>query len=269
MTDTDKVFAGSIPGFYDRYMGPMLFVPYAADLAARLGDMKEGRLLETAAGTGIVTRALDKALPRSIEITATDLNQPMLDHAATQLSSSRVAWRQANAQELPFEAASFDTVVCQFGVMFFPDKVKAYAEARRVLKPGGKFLFNAWDRIGENEFADTVTQAMKVLFPDDPPSFLARTPYGYHDPEQIQRELKQAGFREVTWETVTRRSRAASPRDPAIGMCQGSPLRSEIEARNADRLQEATVAATDAIAARFGFGAVDGKIQAHIIEARG
>jgi SAM-dependent methyltransferase len=153
--------------------------------------------------------------------------------------------------------------------MFFPDKIKAYGEARRVLKPGGLFIFSVWDRIEENEFADIVTNAMKALFPADPPVFLARTPHGFHDPEKIQRGLKQAGFSEITWETVTRRSRAESPRDPAMGYCQGTPLRGEIEARGADRLQEATGAATAAIAERFGFGAVDGKIQAHVFEARG
>lgn len=269
MADIDKVFSGSIPGLYDRYLGPMLFEPYAADIASRLAALNKGRLLETAAGTGIVTRALDKALAREVQITATDLNQPMLDHAAKQLQSSRVKWQQANALELPFEAAAFDAVVCQFGAMFFPDKVKAFAEARRVLKPGGKFVFNVWDRIEENEFADLVTNALKTLFPEDPPIFLARTPHGHHDPEKIQHDLKRAGFTEVTWETVARRSRAASPRDPAMGYCQGTPLRSEIEARNPDRLQEATGAATAAIAARFGFGAVDGKIQAQVFEARG
>ena len=269
MADTDKVFSGSIPALYDRYLGPLIFEPYAADMASRLSSLTKGNLLETAAGTGIVTRALDKALPREVQITATDLNQPMIDHAAKQLSSPRVTWHQANALELPFEAASFDAVVCQFGAMFFPYKVKAYAEARRVLKPGGRFVFNVWDRIEENEFADIVTNTVKALFPADPPIFLARTPHGHHDLEKIRQDLRQAGFAEVTSETVTRRSKAANPRDPAMGYCQGSPLRSEIEARDADRLPEATDAATAALAARFGFGAVDGKIQAHIFEARG
>jgi len=267
MSETDKIFTGSIPALYDRYLGPLLFEPYAADIAGRLSNLTEGRLLETAAGTGIVTRALARALSDQVQIVATDLNQPMIDHAATQLSSSRVRWQQADALSLPFEDACFDGVVCQFGIMFFPDKIKAYREVLRVLKPGGRFVFNVWDRIEENEFAHLVTGAVKALFPQDPPMFLARTPYGHPNPEQIRDELQKAGFTGVKSETIVRRSRAGSPRDPAIGYCQGTPLRGEIEARGASCLREATDAATESIAAQFGVGAVDGKIQAHVIAA--
>jgi ubiquinone/menaquinone biosynthesis C-methylase UbiE len=268
MSTTDKAFTGSIPALYDRYLGPLLFEPYATDIAARLSKLTEGRLLEIAAGTGVVTRALARALSDNIQIVATDLNEPMIDYAATQLSSSRVKWQQADAMSLPFEDTSFDAVVCQFGVMFFPDTIKAYREALRVLKPGGRFVLNVWDRIEENEFAHLVTCAVKELFPHDPPMFLTRTPYGHHDPEKIRNELQKAGFTEVTSETIGRRSQAGSARDPAIGYCQGTPLRSEIEARDASRLQEATDAATESIAAPFGVGPVDGKIQAHVIAAR-
>jgi SAM-dependent methyltransferase len=186
----------------------------------------------------------------------------------TQFSSSRVRWQQADAMSLPFEDASFDAVVCQFGVMFFPDTIKSYRETLRVLKPGGRFVFNVWDRIEENEFAHVVTRALKDLFPRDPPVFLTRTPHGHHDAEKIRNELQKAGFTEVTSEIIGRRSRAGSARDPAIGYCQGTPLRSEIEARDICRLQEATDAATESIAALFGLGPVDGKIQAHVIAAR-
>ena len=269
MSEADKVFAGSIPALYDRYLGPLLFEPYAADLAGRLATLTEGRLLETAAGTGIVTRALATALPGEVRIVGTDLNQPMVDHAATRFSSARVTWWQADALDLPFGNAAFDAVVCQFGVMFFPDKIKAYGEARRVLKPGGRFVFNVWDRIEQNEFAQLVAGAVRDLFPRDPPMFLARTPYGHHDPRKIHDDLRQAGFAEVKCVTVANRSRAPSARDPAIGFCQGTPLRNEIEARDAARLQEATEAAAAAIAAKFGPGPVDGKIQAHVIVASG
>ena len=145
--DADRVFQGSIPALYDQHLGPLLFVPYADDLASRLADMQHGRILETAAGTGMVTRALVSSLPGSVSIVATDLNQPMLDHASSQLPSTRVTWRQADAQHLPFLDGEFDAVVCQFGVMFFPDKPRAFSETYRVLKPGGRFLFNVWDRI--------------------------------------------------------------------------------------------------------------------------
>jgi SAM-dependent methyltransferase len=168
--------------------------------------------------------------------------------------------------QLPFPDGTFDAVVCQFGVMFFPDKSKAFSEARRVLRPGGVFIFNVWDRIEENEFADTVTMALESLFPEDPPRFLARTPHGYHDRRTIERDLANGGFIASPRITlVTARSRAHSPRVPAIAYCQGTPLRNEIEARDASLLGAATDIAAEAIARRFGRGDVDGKIQAHIV----
>lgn len=266
MAEIDKAFAGAIPALYDRYLGPLIFEPYARDLAARLAGTEE-RILETAAGTGIVTRALVQTLPPGIDIVATDLNQPMLDHAAQKLDAPQVTWRQANAMSLPFEAAGFDTVVCQFGAMFFPDKPAGYAEARRVLKPGGRFLFSVWDRIEENEITAVVDAAVAAAFPDDPPRFVARTPHGYYDKERIRDELREAGFADIRVETVTLRSRAASPADPAIGFCKGTPLRLEIEARDAGRLDEVTDLAAEAVARHFGDGPIDGKIQAHVITA--
>jgi SAM-dependent methyltransferase len=191
----------------------------------------------------------------------------MLDHAKARQPDARIEWRQADALALPFEDESFDAVACQFGAMFFPDKVQGYREARRVLKPGGHYIFNVWDRISENEFADVVMQALAAVFPDDPPRFMARVPHGYHDVEQIRRELNAAGFTDITIEAVDHRSRAASPRDPAIGYCQGTPWRNEIEARDATRLEEATERAAEAVARRFGNGAVDGRIRAFVIVA--
>jgi len=265
---SDKVFAGSIPEFYERFLVPLIFEPYALDLARRLAKSKPGAVLETAAGTGVLTRALASALPAPARMTVTDLNQPMLDHAKTrQPADSRIAWRQADALALPFEDRSFDAVACQFGVMFFPDKVQGYREARRVLKPGGHFFFNVWDRIEENDFADVVTQALAAVFPQDPPRFMARTPHGYHDEKQIREELKAAGFTNVSIDAVDARSKAPSPRDPAVAYCQGTPLRNEIEARGAPGLEEATNKAADAMARRFGTGAVDGRIRAFVIGA--
>jgi ubiquinone/menaquinone biosynthesis C-methylase UbiE len=265
--DTDKLFVGSIPALYDRHLGPFIFEPYARDLAARIAPIAPRHLLETAAGTGIVTRTLAPALPDSASITATDLNQAMIDHAAAQTAARNVTWRQADALALPFADGSFDAVICQFGVMFFPDKRAGYREALRVLKPGGVFLFNVWDRIEDNEISRVLTEAVAALFPEDPPQFLARTPHGHHDIAVIREQLRQAGFGRIEIETVEKRGRAPSPRDPAIGFCQGSPLRGEIEARDASRLAEATEAAARAIAARFGPGPIEGKIQAHVIAA--
>jgi ubiquinone/menaquinone biosynthesis C-methylase UbiE len=268
MSETDKVFAGSIPENYDRYMVPLIFERFAADLAQRAASLSPSAVLETAAGSGVVTRALTPRLSSSASYIVTDLNQPMLDYAATQQAPDRrIKWRKADAQALPFENATFDLVCCQFGVMFFPDRSSGYREAKRVLKPGGYFLFNVWDRIEENVFADDVTNALAKVFPNDPPRFLARTPHGYHDTALIRSELEKAGFSRVAIETRAELSRASSPRRPAIAYCQGTPLRNEIEARDAEKLEAATDYAASAIANRHGSGEVAAKIQAHIIVA--
>jgi SAM-dependent methyltransferase len=193
----------------------------------------------------------------------------MIDLAAAIGASRPVLWHPADAMQLPFPDQSFDAVVCQFGVMFFPDKAKAFAEALRVLRPGGVLNFNVWDRIEHNEFADVVTQALATVFPDDPPRFMARVPHGHHDTDLIAADLARGGFeRTPAFTTLPARSRASEPAIPAIAYCQGTPLRNEIEARDASRLIEATQVATAAIAKRFGAGAVDGKIQAHIVSVQ-
>jgi ubiquinone/menaquinone biosynthesis C-methylase UbiE len=267
MATTDKLFAGSIPEIYDQLLVPLIFESCARDLAGRVASARPGTVLEIAAGTGALTRALAAQLPEA-RIVASDLNQPMLDKAAQRQPAGWIEWKQADALALPFDDGSFDAVACQFGAMFFPDKVKGYKEARRVLRPGGRFTFNVWDRISENEFADVVTEALAAVFPQDPPRFMARTPHGYHDAALIRRELEAAGFADVTMETVDGVSRAASPRIPAIAICQGTPLRNEIEARDATRLEEATNRAADAVAQRFGTGAVEARIRAIAISAR-
>ena len=174
---TDKVFAGSIPEIYDRFMVPLIFEPYALDLAQRIAALAPADVLETAAGTGVLTRALAARLQPSVRIVASDLNQPMLDQAAKRLAGRAVEWKQADALALPFADRSFDVVACQFGAMFFPDRVQGYREARRVLKPGGRFMFNVWDDIRHNSFARAVVDALAVRYPQNPPRFLARTPH--------------------------------------------------------------------------------------------
>jgi ubiquinone/menaquinone biosynthesis C-methylase UbiE len=267
MDSTDKAFTGSIAQIYERLLVPLIFVPYARDLAARIARARPRKLLETAAGTGVVTRELAAQLPADIGITATDLNEPMLAQAKAALPDPRVEWRQADALALPFDDASFDIVACQFGVMFFPDRVKGHAEARRVLTPGGRLFFNVWDRIEENEFPDIVSQALAETFPNDPPRFMARTPHGYHDPDLIRSDLERAGFSEIAIEAVDHVSRAPSPREPAVAFCQGTPMRNEIEARGAPGLEAATDRAEQALARRFGSGAIEGRIRALVVSA--
>ena len=265
MATTDTVFAGSIPESYTRYMGPMFFEPYAADLAIRLRSMVSGELLETACGTGILTRALAARLPAAVAITATDLNEPMLDFARLQPGGGRVAWRQADAQALPFSDQTFDAVVCQFGVMFFPDKHRAYREVFRVLKPGGRFLFSVWDRIETNDLSHIVHTTIGGMFPDDPPMFLERTPTGYHDISRIRADLAGAGFAESTVDTRKMPCRTPSARHPALGLVQGSPLGAEVIARDPSGLDKAIEAATQAITERFGPGPIEASMQAHIL----
>ena len=259
-------FTGSIPEIYDRYLVPLVFEPYAIDLARRLAALPLTNVLELAAGTGVVTRRLAAVLPDDVFIIATDLSQAMLDRAAAVGTSRPVEWRQADALQLPFDKGSFDAVVCQFGTMFFPDKARAYAEIRRVLRSDGLFLFNSWDRIEENDFTLVVHETLTAEFPDDPPSFIARVPHGYHDTATIRRDLVSGGFSErPEILTIAARSRAASARIPAIAYCQGTPIRNEIEARDPARLDAVTDAAAAALAERFGHAAVDGKIQAHVV----
>jgi ubiquinone/menaquinone biosynthesis C-methylase UbiE len=267
-TGSDRAFSGSIPEIYDRLLVPLIFESYARDLSQRVAELKPRDVLEIAAGTGVATRAIASRLPDATRLTATDLNQPMLDYARRkQPRGKHVEWRQADALALPFEDNSFDVAVCQFGAMFFPDKVRAYREARRVLRPGGYFIFSVWDRIAENEFADTITEGLACRFPSEPPRFLARVPHGHHDITEIRANLSWAGFEDISAETVGKKSSAASSREPAIAYCQGTPLRAEIEGRDPPGLEAATNHAASALAQKFGPGPIEGRIQAIVATA--
>lgn len=265
MSDLDKSFSGSIPKVYEQYLVPLIFEPYAIDLKNRLSTIDAAEILEIAAGTGVATRAL-ASIPKDISITATDLNQAMLDEAATISTARPIKWQQADAMALPFSDNQYDAVVCQFGAMFFPDKSVAFSEVHRVLKPNGVFIFSVWDDISQNEFAETVTQALEKVFPNDPPRFMARTPHGYHDTATIARDLAGGGFVKLPKiDIVTFLSRVASAHEAAIAYCQGTPLRSEIEARDASGLNKVTDMVAAALVQKYGEGTIDGKIQALVI----
>ena len=266
-TAGDDAFTEAIAAQYERYLVPLIFEPYAANMAARVTSRSPQRVLEIAAGTGVVTRAMSATLARDVAVVATDLSQAMIDHAQTLGTERPVEWRQADVLALPFDDQEFDTVVCQFGVMFFPHKPTAFAEAHRVLRPGGAFIFNVWDRIEENEFADTVATAVAAMFPGDPPSFLSRTPYGYSDRSVIQRDLSAGGFlAHAQLTTIAERSRADSGNVPAIAFCLGTPLKNEIEARDPTRVATAVDVSTQALVARFGDGGLNSRMQACIVE---
>ena len=267
MTSADSVFAGSIPGIYDRCLGPLLFEPYARLVASRARQWNPARILETAAGTGIVTEALHQAVPTA-KIVATDLNPAMLEVAERRVRSGNVSFCAADALDLPFEDRAFDLVVCQFGIMFFPDKVRGNAEARRVLRDGGRYLVVVWDRLANNPASEIAHRSVASLYEHDPPSFLARTPFGYSDPATIELDLKAAGFADILIETITLESDPTNARDAATGLVAGCPLRSEIEMRNPDGLDPAVEAAAEALSALETSAGLRSTLSAHVITAR-
>jgi ubiquinone/menaquinone biosynthesis C-methylase UbiE len=266
MTATDTVFAGSIPAIYDQYMVPLVFAPYAKLVAERAAELRPQRILETAAGTGVVTEELHRALPEA-EIVATDLNAPMLEQASRRISASNVRFQPADAQALPFGENSFDLVVCQFGVMFYPDKVRANSEARRVLRNSGRYMLVIWDRIEHNLATMAAGRAVGDLFPGDSVRFYERVPFRYHDVGLIERDLLAAGFTDIEYETIELRSRAASARDAAVGLVQGTPVRSDIEQIDPTMLGQATNAAEAALRQYEGPGGFDALMTARLVTA--
>jgi SAM-dependent methyltransferase len=268
MDASDADFSGSVPERYEKFMVPMLFAPFAVEITERVVALRPSRVLETAAGTGAVTRLLAQRLPSTTSIVATDLNDDMLRHAKLTTEDRPVQWRVADAQRLPFGDGNFDVVVCQFGVMFFPDRVGAFAEAHRVLAQGGSFVFTTWESVAHNDFAAAASEAIAAFLPDDPPEFIERTPHGYFDTELIRAELALAGFvDDVTISTESRRSTAADALTAARSFVEGTPLRNEIEARRPGSLAEATTATAAEFAARFGDGPVEGPMRAHVVVA--
>jgi ubiquinone/menaquinone biosynthesis C-methylase UbiE len=245
MASTDLAFTGSVPKNYDQFMGPLLFRPYAIEVARRAQALNPRRILETAAGTGIVTQALAESLPEA-DIVATDLKPEMLAIAADKPGLKRVQLRPADAQDLPFDDKSFDLVVCQFGVMFYPDKPKGASEARRVLRDDGTYLAIIWDRIERNPVSKVLAEAVAAEFPDDPPRFLERAPFGYADPLEIERDMRAGGFTDVAIETVGLSSRL-NAKEAAIAMCAGSPMTAEIAERGEGAIERATRAAEAAL----------------------
>ena len=266
MATQDTVFSGSIPAIYDRYMVPLIFAPYAEEVARHARTFMPGHVLETAAGTGVVTEALHRALPDA-EIIATDLNAPMLEVAAARVQSEKVSFEAADAQELRFADQSFDLVVCQFGAMFFPDKVRGNSEARRVLRDGGRYLLVIWDHVERNLATMVAGRAVADLIPEGAGRFYERVPFRYHDQAQIAADLRAAGFADIAFETIALESRAASARDAAIALVQGTPMRSDIEAVDPALLGPATDAAAKALAQFEGPDGFSAPMSAHLVTA--
>ena len=266
MASIDVRFSGSVPANYERYMVPLLFRPYAELLARRAAELQPRRILETAAGTGVVTQALIEALPDA-EIVATDLNQAMLDVAAGRIASANLSFLEADALELPFDDSNFDLVVCQFGVMFYPDKVKGNAEAHRVLCNGGHYLLAIWDSIERNALSNLANETMRRQFPDNPPMFMTRGPFSYYDPAWIERDLRAGGFTNVEIETVELRSRSPSAEDAARGLTYGSPMGIELEEYGPGALEKVFDDFSKAALQFEGPDGFDAPMAAHIVVA--
>ena len=262
-----STFTGSVPDNYDRYLRPLLFEPYAEDLAARLAVKPGMRVLEIACGTGIVTRQLLARLPGDATLVATDISPAMLAIAEQRISpDSRLAWQPADALALPFDDASFDAVVCQFGIMFFPDKVQGLSQIHRVLRAGGQLLVNAWDSLDRNPVERATHQALADAFPSNPPQFLL-LPYGYHDAGELERVVRAAGFGTVSVHTVALAGHSPGARDAATGFVMGTPLTGELAERQLSPAA-ALEAIERALTAAFGTGAIPAPHSALVADAR-
>jgi SAM-dependent methyltransferase len=256
----DRVWVDAMPAAYDRWLVPPVFRPFAVDLATRVAAHAPGSVLELAAGTGVLTREL---LPVARAVTATDLNAAMVDLGRDAVPGAE--WQQADAARLPFGEGAFEVVACQFGVMFFPDKPAAFAEARRVLVPGGRLVLNTWAPLATHVFQQALVDALERVFPDDPPTFMAAVPHGYADVEVLVADLRTGGLHDAETTTVTLEGRAGSAAGLGVGYCTGTPLRAQIEARG--DLGTATAAVARAMTAELGEGPVVGTMAAVVVEA--
>ncbi|MEU3660397.1 class I SAM-dependent methyltransferase [Streptomyces sp. NPDC032940] len=251
-----------MPTAYEHYLVPVLFRPFAEDLAARAAVLHPRRILELASGTGVLTSALTRAAPLA-DVTATDLNEAMVAFGAARAPGA--VWRQADAQRLPFPDGAFDLVVCQFGVMFFPDRAAAFTEVHRVLAPGGRFLFNTWGPLTTHSFAAALQAGLERAFPDDPPQFLPTVPHGYADPTQVASDLTAAGFAVEEGHELTLEGRAASVADVATGFLTGTPVRAAIDERSDGPAVQATV--VEEMTTRLGRGPVTAPMTAYVFRA--
>lgn len=264
MVEAKNVYVGSVPDTYHRYLVPLLFEAYARDLADRV-SVVAGAVLELACGTGVLTERLLARLPEAVQLVATDINADMLSVAEVHLGgAANLDCRIANGVELPFADASFDVVICQFGVMFFPDITAGYREAARVLKPGGRLLFNVWDSLEHNGFSRSVHEVVVTLDSENPPDFLS-LPYAYCSVDETSGQLRDAGFSRVDAITVAKRSRAASPLDVALGLAAGSPLAAQLAARGIG--SEAVDAIAERLAQEYGPAEISAPMQAIVFEA--
>jgi len=264
MQDIESAFTGDVPANYQQRLVPLIFTDYAKDLARRVQVEAPNRVLETACGTGVVTRELRACLPDTIALVATDLSAPMLA-AAGKESPTGIDFQQADATALPFSDNEFAAVVCQFGVMFFPDKIMGFVEALRVLQPGGAFVFNTWDSVEHNPLPAIAADATRQFMPPDSPPFMA-APFSYNNAQQIETELTLAGFTDIHIDAVPGVARAPSAKNAALAMVLGSPLGLELSTQG--KQQEGLAAIEQVIIDRYGSDAIAAPMQAIVVTAR-
>lgn len=266
MSVTTTAFTGSVPENYDRYLVPYIFEPYAKDLLARTDHAGVSHVLETACGTGSVTALLRNTLPPEVRLVATDLNGDMITIGKKILADKGIEWMVADAQALPFENDSFDLLVCQFGLMFIPDKATALKEAYRVVRLGGRIVFNTWDKLENNPAFYVADQVVKKYFPKEPPSFF-HIPFSMYDEKELQSLFEKAGFRDIRIELVKKEGTSPSSAATATGMLEGTPMYPTIQQRGPELLPRIKKDLEEQLASRFGDAPMISSLQAWVVTA--
>lgn len=263
--EANAAFAGAIPDKYDQYLGPLLFEPYALDMVS--GMKKEGvsSVLELACGTGRVTQYLPKHFGPGVSITATDLNPDMIA-VATRKIKDDIKWRPADMQELPFAADSFDLALCQYGLMFVPDKAKAIREVARVLKKGSVFHFNTWDKIENNGIPRISRQIVTEFFNGTPPNFYF-VPFSMFDPEAIKKLMLENGFSKVEISLIKKEGISNTALEAATGMIEGNPVAKEIRDKDPNAVPDVIEKVRKEIAIQYGDNPVRCPLQAWVGKA--
>lgn len=262
---TNISFGGSIPEKYDKYLTPLFFEPYADDLISRIKGREYDSILELACGTGRVTMNLRREFPGS-KLTATDINPDMLSVARKNVTHPNVVWDTVDMQEIPFDDSSYDLIVCQFGVMFVPDKVKAFKEIYRVLKPGGRFVFNVWESFQRNLVSYHTDQVINSFFGEDPVMFI-QIPFSYHNKTEIGNHLQNGGFSDFSFDHVKREMDRINAGDASIGLIEGNPSINAINERKPELLDEIRMRLKATLAENFGDNPMKYSLEAIVCEA--
>ena len=252
---------------YDRYLAPFLFEPFAQDLSSRITSANYRDVLELACGTGRVTRHLRKVLPEQTKLVATDLHPDMIRIASEQLLNENINWQTADAQQLSFPDESFDLVVCQFGLMFMQDRMKALSEVHRVLRPGGKFIFNTWDKIENNGAIYLGNQIICSYFPENTPSSY-RVPFSMHQPDLLETNLVAAGFKNIKVSGVEKEGLSPSAKDAAIGIVEGNRIYYHIMKKDPNLVEVIRNAVEQKIAEAYGDHPLKTSLKAWVFEAQ-